>query len=84
MSAYRAVAAIFLPHRVFRLKIKFAQKPIKKSMISTFFKQQVISEPQKLLHFPRAWAQVAYKLVSYKKKFIPKLLIVFYACTVVF
>ena len=34
---------------------------------NTFFEQQVISEPEKLLHFSRALAQVAYKLVACKK-----------------
>ena len=28
---------------------KFDQKPVEKSIINTIFKQQVISEPQKLL-----------------------------------
>jgi hypothetical protein len=36
-------------------------------MFNTFFKQLLIFEPQKLLQFPRAWAQVAYKLVACKK-----------------
>ena len=46
---------------------KFDQKTVEKSIINTIFKQQVISEPQKLLHFSRAWALVAYKLVALKK-----------------
>ena len=48
---------------------KFDQKTVEKSMINTIFdKQQVIFEHQKLLHFPRAWALVAYKLVACIKK----------------
>ena len=46
----------------FRLKIasntkyfgKFAEKTMEKCKNNIFFKQQVISEPQKLLHFSRA------------------------------
>ena len=47
---------------VFTLKVacntinfsKFDQKTVEKSIINTIFKQQEISEPQKLLHFSRA------------------------------
>ena len=48
---------------IFTLKVaytmnfgKFDQKTEEKSIINTIFKQQVISELQKLLHFSRAWA----------------------------
>ena len=39
-----------------------------KKHIQYIFKQLVIFEPQKLLHFSRAWAQVAYILVACMKK----------------
>ena len=47
---------------------KFDQKTVEKSIINTIFKQQVISEPQKLQHFSRAWALVGYKLVACIKR----------------
>ena len=39
---------------------KFDRKTVEKSRINTIFKQQVISEPQKLLHFqgPEHWLLV--------------------------
>ena len=46
---------------------KFDQKTVEQSISNTIFKQQVISEPQKLLHFSMAWALVAYKLVACEK-----------------
>ena len=49
---------------------KFDQKTVEKSIINAIFTQQVISEPQKLLHFSRARALVAYKLVDSKKVYI--------------
>ena len=47
---------------------KFDQKTVEKSIINTIFKQQANSEPQKLLHFSRAWALVTDKLVACKTK----------------
>ena len=44
----------------------FAKKSIEMSK-QYIFKQQLISEAQKLLHFSRAWFQDAYKLVANKK-----------------
>ena len=49
---------------------KFDQKTVEKSIINTNFKQQEISEPQKLIHFSRARELVAHKLVACKKKWI--------------
>ena len=51
---------------------KFDQKTVEKSIINTIFKQQVISEPQKLLHFSSARALIAYKLVSCKKSVLKR------------
>lgn len=36
--------------------VNLTRKQWKKSIINTIFKQLVISDPQKLLHFSRAWA----------------------------
>ena len=52
---------------------EFDQKTVEKSIINTIFKQQVISEPQKLLHFSRASALVAYKQVACEKKSVQEL-----------
>ena len=50
--------------------IKFDQKTVEKRIINTIFKEKVISEPQKSLHVPRAWALVADKLVACKKSVV--------------
>ena len=51
---------------------KFDQKTVEKRIINIIFKQQVISVPQKLQHFSRAWALVAYELVACKKEYSSK------------
>ena len=43
----------FLRSKLLKIR-KFDQKTVEKGIINTIFKQQVISEPQKLLNFSRA------------------------------